>query len=104
MLLIYSASSPSRLTYTFNLIFRDILGIEYELTNDAEYFRQSNSPKFSYSDSALADELFFQSTSLLFEKGISQQNISVFDWDSTKAFFPTSSASTFPFDPFAASF
>jgi hypothetical protein len=104
MLLIYSASSSSRLTYIFDLIFRDILGAEYELTNNAEYFRQSSSPKLSYSDSALADELFFQSTSLVFEKGISPQNISVFDWNSTKAFFPTSSTSTFPFDPFAASF
>ncbi|MFI5164946.1 MAG: DUF7033 domain-containing protein, partial [Bacteroidia bacterium] len=104
MLLIYSASSSSRLTYIFNLIFRDILGIEYELTNNAEYFRQSSSPKLSYSDSALADELFFQSTPLLFEKGITQQNISVFDWSSTKAFFSTSPASAFPFDPFAASF
>jgi len=104
MLLIYSASSPSRLTYIFNLIFHDILGIEYELTNNEEYFRQSNSPKLSYSDSAFGDELFFQSTSLLFEKGISQQNISVFDWYFGKAFFPTSPASAFPFDPFAASF
>jgi hypothetical protein len=104
MLLIYSVSSPSRLTYIFNLIFRDILGIEYELTNNSEYFTQSSSPKLSYSSSALVDELFFQSTPLLFEKGISHQNISVFHWNSTKAFYSTSPASAFSFDPFAASF
>src|SRR5207249_2294423 len=66
--------------------------------------RQSNSPKLSYCNSALADELFFETTSLLFEKEISQQNISVFDWNSAKAFFATSPASAFPFVPFAASF
>lgn len=104
MLLIFSTSSSPRLLYIFNFIFRDILGIDYTLTHDAAAFRQSPLPKFSYSEAPLDDELFFFSTKLLFEKGIRAQDISVFDWGSSKAFFATHPKYAFPFDPFAAAF
>jgi hypothetical protein len=104
MLLIYTATTSPRLLYTFDLIFRDILGIEYSLTQDADAFKKSGQPKISYSKSRLADELFFESTTLLFEKDIHPQTISVSEWNEVKIFFQTSDKSVFPFDVFAAAF
>jgi hypothetical protein len=48
--------------------------------------------------------LFFYATRLLFEKGIEDQQITVFDWQNIKAFFATHPKYILPFDPFAASF
>lgn len=58
----------------------------------------------SYTHNQLGDELFFNSRNLLFETGISEQNISVFDYNSNKVFFATGKTSALPFDVFAASF
>ncbi len=104
MLLIYSASSSPRLTYIFDFIFKDILGITYKFTDVAAEFRDSALPKFSYCEDPIGDELIFFSTKLLFEKGIHVQDISVFDWEDSKAFFATHPKYVFPFDPFAAAF
>jgi hypothetical protein len=104
MLLIYSAFSSPRLLYTFDLIFKDIFGIEYSLTHDVEAFRKSEQPKISYGSAAVSDELFFESAYLLFEKDIRKQNISVTEWNGLKIFFQTSQKSIFPFDVFAATF
>ena len=104
MLLIYSASASPRLKYIFDLIFRDILGIEYTLSQDADAFAFSSLPKISYAEKPIGEELFFYSTELLFEKRIHAQDIIVFVWEDTKAFFATHPKYAFPFDPFAASF
>ncbi len=105
MLLIYTTSSTPRLRYTFDLVFKEILGIGYTLTHHAEEFIASTNPKLNYSDGEqFADELFFYASKFLFEKGIRRQEISVFDWDDTKVFFATHPKYIFPFDPFAAAF
>jgi hypothetical protein len=104
MLLIYTTSSTPRLRYTFDLIFKEILGIDFSFTHDANEFAASPSSKLNYSHAAFSDELFFYSSGLLFEKGVKEQQISVFDWNNTKAFFATHPKYIFPFDPFAAAF
>jgi len=78
--------------------------MDYRLSHDANEFALSPLPKFSYSEAPVRTELFFFSTQLLFEKGIHVQDISVFDWENSKAFFATHPKYDFPFDPFAASF
>jgi hypothetical protein len=104
MLHIYSATSSSRLLYIFDLIFKDILGVQYTLANDEESFKNNNEPKISYGNSAIGDEIFFQATNLVFERGIHQQNISITEWSGLKIFFQTSKKSVLPFDVFAAAF
>ena len=104
MLLIYTHKITHRVRYILNLIFTDVLGVNFELTSDTEYFKTYNRAKLSYTNNALCDELFFTSRSLLFENGITEQNISVFDYNSHKVFFATGKASALPFDVFAASF
>ncbi|MGB3948318.1 MAG: hypothetical protein WBM13_10050, partial [Bacteroidia bacterium] len=104
MLLVFTHKITPRLKYIFNLIFIDILEIGFELTTNVETFNAHTGPKLSYTTHPLADELFFLSRNLLFEHGISEQNISVFEHNSQKVFYATGKASALPFDVFAASF
>lgn len=104
MLLIYSPSTSPRLRYILDVIFRDFLEIEYSFTSDADQFGFHSGPKLNYSEQAFGNELFIYSTRLLFEKGIRDQQISVFDWQETKALFATHPKYELPFDLFAASF
>ena len=104
MLLVYSNKITNRLSYVFKTIFTDILGVTIHLTDDVDEFKKSETPKINYSKSKIASELFFQSSTILFETGINEQNISVFEHNNNKCFFPVDEESVFPFDPFAASF
>jgi hypothetical protein len=104
VLLIYSHKITHRVKYILNLVFTDVLGIDVELTADPLHFKDHSGPKLSYTSNPLGDELFFLSRSLLFETGIIEQNISVFDYQNSKVFFATGKASALPFDVFAASF
>jgi len=70
MLLLYTHQITHRVKYTFNLIFKSVLDVNFEITTDKEYFKQFQSAKFSYTDKQIADELFFQSGELLFETGV----------------------------------
>ncbi len=103
-LVIYTPSVTPRLKYTFDLIFRELLGIDYKIVKNQQEFRAFAGPKINYSDQPLGDEIFIYASKLLFEKGIEDQQISVFDWNGIKAFFATHPKYIFPFDPFAASF
>lgn len=104
MLLIYTHKITHRNKYIFNLLFKDILGIDFDLTEDVNTFKNYTDAKLSYTNNPLGDELFFTSRHLLFETGINEQNISVFDHNASKVFYATGKASALPFDVFAASF
>lgn len=104
MLLVYTHKITHRNKYIFNLMFKDMLGIDFNLTTNAEELKRHDGPKLSYTHNPIGDELFFISRSLLFETGINEQNISVFEYDTHTVFFATGKASVFPFDVFAASF
>jgi hypothetical protein len=88
----------------FRLYFRDLLGLDLKVTDNAEEFIAAAGPKVSYTQHPLTDELFFYSRHLLFETGINEQNISVFDWNDNKVFYATGKTSALPFDLFAAGF
>ena len=90
MLLIYTHQITLRIRYTFNLIFTSVLGIDFEITTDKEYFKKSQEAKISYSKNKIEDELFFQCDELLFETGIKPLS----GWD----------LSASPSDKFAKSF
>jgi hypothetical protein len=103
-MLVYVNTITNRLKYTFDLVLRDLVGIDYDLTTDAASFGFFTGPKFTYGREPLGDELFFYATDLLFEKKIHRQDIAVFEWNDVKAFFATHPKYVLPFDPFAASF
>lgn len=103
-ILVYTHKITNRNRFIFRLFFREHLGLTMELTDQVEKLQAWDGPKVSYSANAIGDELHFASRNLLFEPGIREQNISVFDWNGNKVFFATGKTSALPFDPFACAF
>ncbi len=103
MLLVYTHNLTSRVKYVFRQIFHEILCIKVSFTDNKGVFLNSTLPKISYTHSKIKDELFFQSHPILYEKGVSERKINVFDYNNLSCFFSVKN-STFPFDPFGASF
>lgn len=104
MILVYTHLVTPRLRYTFGTIFNQFLGVEVIFTQHVEEFIAHDGPKLSYTKNPLGSELFFKSHSLLFEKGIVDQEINVTSLDGKKIFFQQSEPSSLAFDIFAASF
>ncbi|NQY09801.1 MAG: hypothetical protein HRT71_09850 [Flavobacteriales bacterium] len=104
MILVYTPKKTNRIHYSFNLIFKEILGCEVKIITDVEEFKSNEGPKINYSKKKLDEEIFFISHRLLLETGISEQDITVSEFEETIGFYPTGPKSQWPFDPFAASF
>ena len=105
MLLIYSHKQSPRLRYIAKQLFERILGVPVSVTLKIEDFIAHSGPKFSYGKQPLGNELFFQSTDLLFEQGVNEDIISVKDWHGIPCFYKVNHAeSVVPFDVLAASF
>ncbi len=105
MLLIYTPKITKRINYIFNLYFVQLLATPYELTSNADLFIAHTEAKFSYASNPFGQELFFQSSDLLFKTGIEGQDLNYFLFEKNAAFYPTyHSKSALPFDPFAAAF
>ncbi|MBL0310083.1 MAG: polysaccharide deacetylase family protein [Bacteroidetes bacterium] len=103
-LLIYTNRTSERLTYIFDFILTELLGLSYELTSDQEQFSDYKEPKFSYATMAVGYEPFFESTPLLFEKDIHPQPINFSEYEHLMGFYPVSDRSLIPFDIFASAF
>ena len=104
MVLIYSHISSSRLQYICSFIFKEQLGLDYQLTIDSEAFKNHDEAKINYSDSKISDDEFYiQNHPSLFENDIRTQVVDCFITNGNKAFFKTPE-SDFHFDIFAASF
>jgi len=103
-LLVYTSKKSSRLRYIFDLILGDLLGLEISFTDKVDIFKNYQGPRLSYCDHQIADEPFFFASRILFEKGIEDQQINVFDWKGIPVFFGTHPKYIMPFDLFAASF
>ena len=105
MLLIYTSKITNRLNYVFNLIFNELIGVDYSLTTNIDEFVSYEKEKLNYSERQFNDEIFIAANQILFERGIKEQTLNFIDFDESKAFFPTHrKESILPFDPFAASF
>ena len=103
-MLIYTPEITNRIRYIFQTIFVDIWNISYELTDDLFHFQNYDGPKLNYSMRKIEEEFFIECHDLLIEKGISDQEIQITEWEGLPVFFQTSSYSSLPFDVFAASF
>jgi len=104
MILIYSHKLTNRLKYIFNTIFTTILNSNVSFTDNIEEFENYNEVKINYSNKKLNTGLFFHCTSLLYENGLKDYEINMFEWENTKCFFNIGKDAAMPFDVFAASF
>lgn len=104
-LLIYTEQTSNRLTYIFDLLLGEIMGLTYELTSDKDFFSNAPLPKFSYAKQPIADEIFFANVPLLFETDIKPQPINFCEHGDLRGFFPVyHEQSLFSFDLFASAF
>lgn len=103
MLLVYSHNASSRFTYIADFILKDLCGFEITYTNSLDEFIASTGAKLSYHEIPLQSEINIIPHTLLFEKGIKTQSISISTWDDIPVLFKNTN-SQIPFDIFAASF
>ncbi|TRZ44249.1 hypothetical protein DMZ48_06970 [Robertkochia solimangrovi] len=104
MLLVYTYKITPRLSYIIRHIFTKMLLVEVEITTKVEDFIAHSGPKITYTRKPLQNEFFIKSNDLLFEQGISDLEMVLYDWEGIPAFFPTNDKSAIPYDIFAASF
>jgi hypothetical protein len=105
MLLIYTDKITNRIKYIFNLLLNDLLKVDYKLTSNKDEFKAFEDVKFSYAKHPIDNELFFGCVNLLFERGISNIDLTFIENEGHPAFFPVyQKESVLPFDPFAAGF
>ena len=103
-LLVFAPEITAQIEYTFEFIFKTILGVDLVFSSNQEEFQRSELPKINYSPINLSSRLFLKAHSILFEKNITIQKIEIVEYQQMKLFFPTSGDSFLPFDPFAATF
>jgi hypothetical protein len=103
-MLIYSSFDSPRLQYTFQLIFSDILQVDFAITQDITQYNSYNGVKWAYSNEANLNGLVFKTHSLLSENSIKPQDLSPVKWKNYNLFFPVADNENLPFDPFAVAF
>ncbi len=104
MILVYSHKITPRLKYIFKTVFCDVLKSTIEFTTDKDKFEKAEGIKINYSKSKLNSGIYFEPSTLLFGDTIQQQAIKISEFEGNPCFYQVTNESTFPFDPFAASF
>lgn len=98
MITIYCTEITPRIQYSFDLIFRELLGAEFELIDDLEVFMENSTFKICYSEFDLGG-FWIQSSKFLFQNTIRDIEVN-FDFDQNHLILNGESF----FDPIAASF
>lgn len=104
-IIIFSKRKTNRQLFIFQLIFTDLLGLNFTVVCNETEFENFSGPKLSYSDQAIGDEFFIASSNLLFERGIQSQEFGFSTYLNLPCFFETyNRKSKYRFDLLAASF
>jgi hypothetical protein len=91
--------------YIFKFILCQIIGFdEVEFCTNLTIFEASNLAKINYSHHRIGNYIWIAPNPLLFETGLKDQEIKVFNYHDTKAFFATVKTASMPFDIFSAAF
>jgi hypothetical protein len=101
-LLIYTQNFNSRKSYIFDHIFKKILGVSYQITEDLDLYNNYNGAKISYQNSFI-ESLSFIVHPFINETTIKNQSLAFADYEQFKIPFSVEN-SVFTFDVFAASF
>ena len=104
MLLIYIPVISSRCEYIFELIFREELDIDYQVTTDLDRFEAYEQEKINYSFKRNSDEFYIQASSFLFEHGIEKIDIPIEKKFGTTILFTNDTSCDAGFDIFSAVF
>ncbi len=103
--LLYVPKTTFRVKYTFNLVFKDLLGLEFNIAASKEEFETYSGPKICYAQERVSNESFFIfAESILFQTGIKEKNLMIGQWKGTKVLFSKQNGEKIPFDLFGAVF
>ena len=104
-MLVHVPRITDRVLYTFDLVLKQLLGLDFELTADVEKLNAYDGPKMVYGPMPIGDAPFQKAVNLLFERHIDEQETAAVDFAGVKGLFPVYGKNTLlPFDVFAASF
>ena len=102
-MLFYSDFIHPRLSYMLDLISNEIFTEPFILTSDSNAFKAYPGPKLNYSTERISDnEFFIRPQGILFETGIREQEVKVFNLNNRPVFFQTEG--DYAFDIFSAAF
>ncbi len=104
MLHIYNIISSPRINYTFDVIFKHILGVEYQIIQDIDEFRRLKKAKINYSNEIIPHAINISPFNDLWNDDIKRLDPDLFNWNDMPVFFKTSQEASIPFDPFAQAF
>ena len=94
-----------RVMYVFDLTFRQLLGLDFDLTADIDKFKAFDGPKLHYGMERIGDEPFIKAFDLLFERHVHEQSFGTVEFEVTIAPYAVlDNGNLLPFDVFAASF
>ncbi|MEN9523499.1 MAG: hypothetical protein RL065_1876 [Bacteroidota bacterium] len=99
--LIYIPNITNRAKYTFDILLKNLLGLQIKITSSVDDFTNYNEAKFSYGVAPISNELYFESTELLFEQNIDN---TFFKNKTINEAFKIKKNTAFGIDIFAASF
>ncbi len=102
-ILVYAQQLTPRVKYAVEVLLRDLLSLQVSFTSDKESFIEFHGSKISYSYQPVCEALNFVPHGLLFERGIEQFDVHVFETDLGKGMFKVNE-SPFEFDVFSATF
>jgi hypothetical protein len=98
---LYSSFDSPRLRYIAGIILGDILGLKWDLVTDRR--KLGKHPVLNYSSEKLQGSFCILPHPILFESGVSQQDVNISQWNGLPVMFQNFDCD-FPFDLFAASF
>jgi hypothetical protein len=105
MLLIYTPCITERIRFVMNVVFKLHLGVEYQLTDSADFFSQTSSPKIVYAQEPLLNECFFWQHPVMTEAEVCRQTIEMSEYEENPIFFPSPHPTSWlPFDIFSVIF
>ncbi|MEP6465043.1 MAG: hypothetical protein ABJB05_02005, partial [Parafilimonas sp.] len=106
MLLIYTPHITNRIQYIMQYIFEEKFGINYQLINNIEaYKNDKHYLKIAYANQNIQEGLFFYADTLLFQENIQSIELNAGFFNNIKVLFAHSNnLSALPFDVFAAIF
>ena len=104
-LLVLVPKVTGRVMYIFDLMLKQLLGLEFDMVTDADQFKAFDGPKLHYGTQRINDEPFIKSVDLLFERHIHEQSFRTVGFEGTVAPYAVyGQGNLMPFDVFAASF
>ena len=104
-MLIYVSKLTNRIGYTLNVVFRNILHIDFKITSDASYFEQYKGIKLCYNSQPIGDCFWVKPSGILLQTNIDFQDLHPFEYEDLPVLFPVYGRKLdLPFDVFGAAF